>query len=290
MTRPQAGDETSFRVLLVEDDESFAELTSKRLARSCGFSVTIVNTIESASEHLATAAVDLVLLDLDLPDSYGLDGVHRLELSSSRIPVVVLSANDDPNLALRAVQMGAQDYLRKKDPIDSVCRAGRYAIERQRLLNEIQDHEIQRREAAEREASRFMQMGASKGVEITSQYYDSVAISKRDPALFESCLNDYKALVASYLEHRRYKTDPNEQAELKVAPQNLSRRLAQAHAGPRDVIELHTAAISAARELPAGVLEAFLEETRLLVVSVMGYLAQTYRNYVPIVPVTKDLK
>jgi diguanylate cyclase (GGDEF)-like protein/PAS domain S-box-containing protein len=91
-----------------------------------------VASLATALSYLQVAAVDLVLLDLGLPDSQGLDTVTRVAQDYPALPIVVLTAHDE-QLAIAALHAGAQDYLRK-DAIDAgmLVRAIRYACERKR--------------------------------------------------------------------------------------------------------------------------------------------------------------
>jgi signal transduction histidine kinase len=93
-----------------------------------------VDTMAAAELHLAENAVDIVLLDLGLPDAQGMDAVRRARIVAPRTPLVVVTGNDDESLALQALQHGAQDYL-VKGQIDhrGLHRALRYAIERKSL-------------------------------------------------------------------------------------------------------------------------------------------------------------
>ena len=77
--------------------------------------------------------VDLVLLDLSLPDSQGFDTFARVHAQAPDLPIVVVTGSNDEMLAVQAVQAGAQDYLVKGE-IDSglLSRAMRYAIERKK--------------------------------------------------------------------------------------------------------------------------------------------------------------
>jgi diguanylate cyclase (GGDEF)-like protein len=89
--------------------------------------------LASAVEPASLDIADLVLLDLTLPDSDGLEGLRRLRTLAPDIPVVVLSGRSDDDIAMQAVQLGAQDYLVKGD-VDGtrLTRAIRYAVERKR--------------------------------------------------------------------------------------------------------------------------------------------------------------
>ncbi len=96
---------------------------------------------------LTQEGADVVLLDLSLPDSQGFETFEAAHAAAPAVPIVVLSGLDDQDLALRAVQDGAQDYL-VKGQVDggTIVRSMRYAIERQRLEAARQDLERQRDE------------------------------------------------------------------------------------------------------------------------------------------------
>lgn len=139
------------RALLIEDNPGDARLIREML-REAGAGQAIVDLghadrLAAGLDALSTSTVDVVLLDLSLPDSHGMDtfeGVHRV---APTIPIVVLSGLDDENLAVRAVQEGAQDYL-VKGRVDGggLLRSMRYAIERARLEAARRDLERQRDE------------------------------------------------------------------------------------------------------------------------------------------------
>ena len=119
-------------VLLVEDHPAVARQLQELLRNHPPFRVTWVATLAAALAHLQAAAVDLVLLDLGLPDSRGLDTVARVVQHHPELPIVVLTAHDE-RLAGAALHAGAQDYL-SKDTLDPamLVRALRYALERKR--------------------------------------------------------------------------------------------------------------------------------------------------------------
>jgi PAS domain S-box-containing protein len=123
------------KLLLVEDDPGDArllrEMFSERDSGSQGTELTHVQSLRAAEEHLSEREVDIVLLDLGLPDAHGLTGVRRAQAVAPRVPLVVLTGLDDESLAAQALQEGAQDYL-IKGQIEprGLLRALRYAIER----------------------------------------------------------------------------------------------------------------------------------------------------------------
>lgn len=121
------------RILSVEDNFGDARLIEETLRQSSTFEVdlTYVGRLSDAANHLAQQPTDVVLLDLSLPDSQGLEGLSRLQAVSPNVPIIVLSGMADKALALDAVKQGAQDYL-MKDTInaDMLTRIIQYSIER----------------------------------------------------------------------------------------------------------------------------------------------------------------
>jgi len=130
------------RVLLVEDNPDDADLLGELLADSSGERVEVVvaETLREGLAHLSRTAADLLLLDLSLPDSQGLETVTRALAGAPRVPIIVLTGLDDDALGIDAIQAGAQEYL-AKGRVDGALlrRSMRYAIERHRLLAERTD-------------------------------------------------------------------------------------------------------------------------------------------------------
>ncbi len=134
------------KVLLIEDDPGDADLIRDMLCegRTRSFDLVYAQQLTTGLERLATETVDVVLLDLFLPDSQGYDTVATARAEAPHVPIVVLTGLGDEALALKAVRAGTQDYL-VKGYVDthSLVRAMRYAIERQRAeaaLRQPQQH------------------------------------------------------------------------------------------------------------------------------------------------------
>jgi two-component system sensor histidine kinase UhpB len=103
--------------------------------------------LAEAGPVLEGRAVDLVFLDLSLPDSYGLDSYIRLAPYTQRVPVILLTGIADTSLALQALLLGAQDYLVKGDFDEKLLsRAIRYSLERMRSLHYLRESEERYRE------------------------------------------------------------------------------------------------------------------------------------------------
>jgi len=123
------------KVLLVEDNDVDSQLTQDLLTEWSieEFKITRTTTLGEGLGLLSRERFDAVLLDLSLPDGFGLATVRQVHATSPTIPVVVLSGVSDQTLALQAVQQGAQDYLVKgQGHPELLARAVRYAIERKR--------------------------------------------------------------------------------------------------------------------------------------------------------------
>jgi PAS domain S-box-containing protein len=128
------------KVLLVEDNPGDARLISELLADFRGqFHVAgHVARLADAEEALEKTGVDMVLLDLTLPDSQGFETFQRLLAHGRSVPILVMSGVDDESLALRMVHAGAQDYLVKgKFDAPLLARAMRYAVERNAAEQEL---------------------------------------------------------------------------------------------------------------------------------------------------------
>jgi len=128
-------------VLLIEDNPGDARLIREMLAEESAapFRLTHADRLSRGLELLAQNDVDLVLLDLSLPDSHGLDTFSKVYAHSPKVPIIVLSGNDDQQLALYAVKSGAQDYLVKgKIDRELLLKAMQYSIERKRYQEELE--------------------------------------------------------------------------------------------------------------------------------------------------------
>jgi hypothetical protein len=124
------------RALLVEDNPGDAFLVQEQLSRlGASFDVKSTDHLSAAIEAATSTPPDVVLLDLNLPDSTGTETIRRMIQRVPNVPVLVLTGQDDEDLAVKAMQEGAQDYLVKSDfDRRHLARAIKYAIERQSLL------------------------------------------------------------------------------------------------------------------------------------------------------------
>ncbi len=132
------------RILLVEDNPADVDLVRETLpeAGPAGFQVESAPRLSAALARLEAGGIDLVLLDLGLPDSQGLDTFRRLRDAEAGVPVIVLTGNVNQAIGLTAVGEGAQDYLVKGEVTgESVARSIRHAIERRRAEERLRESE-----------------------------------------------------------------------------------------------------------------------------------------------------
>jgi diguanylate cyclase (GGDEF)-like protein len=123
------------RILLVEDDSSDAEFlrTCLRRRKADLSGLEHVSSMNDAVHLLQDKKFDIVLLDLNLPDSTGQESVHRIQNADPAVPIVVLSGEGNEDFAIEILNRGVQDYLVKWEGDGrTILRAIRYAIERKR--------------------------------------------------------------------------------------------------------------------------------------------------------------
>ena len=133
--------EPSRSVLLIEDNPGDARLIREMLAEEddVSFRLSHADRLSRGMELLGHKDIDLVLLDLSLPDSHGIETFTKVYAHSPKVPIIVLSGNDDQQLALYAVKSGAQDYLVKgKIDRELLLKAMQYSIERKRYQEELE--------------------------------------------------------------------------------------------------------------------------------------------------------
>lgn len=145
------------KVLLIEDDIDYASLLHLRLTRvqtkgpkAPHLDITHVRSLTDAEATLHATPYDLVLLDMSLPDAKEMEGLLRLKALLPGLPVVLLTVTDDDELALTAIQLGAQDYLVKDEiTIGLLVRAMRHAVKRGDLLTNLESKYVGQLQANE---------------------------------------------------------------------------------------------------------------------------------------------
>jgi diguanylate cyclase (GGDEF)-like protein len=127
--------------LLIEDNPGDARLLKELLAEepAAPFRIICVDRLQRGLELLSTEKIDVLLLDLSLPDSHGLETFAKAYAHAPKVPIIVLTGNDDHALALLAVKAGAQDFLFKgKLDRELLIRSMQYSIERKRYQEQLE--------------------------------------------------------------------------------------------------------------------------------------------------------
>jgi len=132
----------TYNILLIDDNNEESWFIRRLISEVKDFKHTLKhkNTLQEALEYLADAKerVDVILTDLVLPDSMGIDTLLAIVRHSSQIPVIVLTSLEDEELALESIANGAQDFLQKGSfDFELISRVVRYAIERKNKENQL---------------------------------------------------------------------------------------------------------------------------------------------------------
>ncbi len=269
--------ESPLNVLLVEDAETVAELLKIWLTESATTPMQLdrVLLLSEALERLGERTYDVVLLDLNLPDSEGLETVRAVVHHSPTVPIVVLTGAADPGQAIEAVKLGAQDYVVKTHMNgDSIVQSLAHAVERQRRAPRA---DTQRpRGWIQSEIDRIQQL-AGGSWKIDEDEGGDNSLKGREPEVFEQLAQEYTAALTAIVEaaHRGASHDPSE------ALASIGAQMADAWAGPADVLALHASVLrSRLSTETVGELKNQPEATRSLGLQFMGHLAASYRNIV----------
>ncbi len=129
------GDTAPIRILLIEDQFEIARLFIRRLhwSPSADFAVRHVDNLTEGLREIETTSPDLILLDLLLPETEGLDTIRKATARANGTPIVVLSSQDDESLARAAIREGVQDFLIKQEQdARSLVRTIVHTLERSR--------------------------------------------------------------------------------------------------------------------------------------------------------------
>lgn len=132
-------------ILIVEDDEDDALLVRTMLShdRKQSYSVHHAKTLKQAVEFLRERLPDLIVSDLGLPDSHGIETFRTLKKTAPDVPILLLSGQQDELMAEEVLHEGAQDFVHKNDMnLQVLSRAIRYAIERYALLKKARTADL----------------------------------------------------------------------------------------------------------------------------------------------------
>lgn len=234
-----------------------------------------VQLLADAIRQLDASACDIVLLDLDLPDSQGVATFVRIHQAAPHIPVLVLA--DAPWRRLDGAESASEvdGREREMDSCDAtaVCSL-KYAVHRQ--LEQKGREEGRRRSRREAELMSFERLSLVPGTAVTSQIYSGGALRDAAEEQFNDIVVRYGRILDLAVQRRARGERSGHGEELR----GLGDDLGFLRAGPRDVVEMHCAALKArTEETPAHKTQAYFEEGRLVVLELMGNLVNYYRSH-----------
>ena len=267
----------TINLLLIEDDPGDMKLVSEMLneLETSRFHLHHAVSLNEGLDYLKENTFDLILLDIHLPDSNGLETLKRLHENVSNKPVIILTGIDDDTLGIKLMQIGAQDYLVKSDINPQILyRSIRYALERHSLRQKLEEE--RQRNAYETEIHSLEKIMGFQIPQATAQLLGQALLSKSVPEVFKEIVNEYGELLDKSVEKRFYKVDFDISQEL----QTLSDKLGFLKASPRDVIEVHTNVLKLiTADMKQQRTKVYHSEARLLLLEIMGNLVTYYRAY-----------
>ncbi len=260
---------TITKVLLVEDNPSDAFIIRRSLMAQpgLGFDIVTADSLAMALASLDGQEIDLILLDLSLPDSSGLATLSLIQEAAPETPTVVLTANDDEGIGLACIDAGAQDYMSK-------------ALMTPRSLYSVVSFALRRYRESQAKLMRMVVQSdhtlstSSAAVPVTRDLAGLPPIRTRQPSAFTKIKDDYKILLQLYMEHIIKKID-KPKANIEV----IATKLGDLGATPRDLIDIHTEVLS---EICANNERVntytFAADSRLFALEMMGMLVEYYRT------------
>jgi CheY-like chemotaxis protein len=274
------------KILCIEDNLGDAILVKELLAEDNyrEYDFTHVEGIAKIEGSLKDASFDVILLDLNLGDSNGIDTFERIVAVLPECPVIILTGSNDEALAEEIIQKGAQDYL-VKDSINTslLTRSIRYAIERNMLTIELQ--KSKQIENQIREVEALDKLPKSSRAKITEQLMGIKSMRENSEETFKEYSHKMTKIMDMAVEARMYKTDYDITSKLR----DFAEELGYSFAGPQDVVEIYSYALKGKMKISSQeASQIFLEEGRVLLIRVMGYLVTFYRKFAPVNMIFKD--
>ncbi|HEU6453459.1 MAG TPA: response regulator [Gemmatimonadaceae bacterium] len=125
-------------VLVVDDNIALAEQYAYDLKRVGGYDVLVASGGDEALEMLSSEPVDCVILDLEMPGTDGFAVLRALRERGSEVPVIVYTGTASYDRCVQAMKQGAYNFIEKDEPVERVAREVENAVERRRILAEVQ--------------------------------------------------------------------------------------------------------------------------------------------------------
>jgi DNA-binding response OmpR family regulator len=270
---------TPIRILLVEDNPTDLMLVRELFATSPGvdFDIEQASRLAEALDLLKQKTFDVVLLDLGLPDSNGVDTFAQFHRQAPGVPILVLTGLEDEKAGLAAMHSGAQDFIGKKRIQNRLIQNSvLYAV----IRAQVHQREEQERilDGQKRELHDMDRLSTNNTTSVTARIYSGSPLHDSAPDEFKAAVAEYFDLLDVAIEQRLF----NEPTDYTERLRELGQQLGFLRAGPRDVVEIHTTALRRRMETgPAEKSQAYIEEARIAGLELMGHLTGYYRSFYP---------
>ncbi len=264
-------------VLLIDDDAAERALFRERLknVESDAFDFREAETLSDSLGLIQNEPVDLAILDLNLPDTEGLATLKSLYAAAPSVPIIVLTGLDDADLGLKAIQVGAQDFLVKGDLAPELIRRSvRYALERHKILMRLEAAEYENLQTRERLS--LQRLAAAPQASTSARAFQVTRLHDGAPLQFSDIVNEYSEMLENAVDQTVTQADLRVPLRLK----HLAVRLGRLKVAPRDVVDIHLSALKARTvQMTGRKAKAISDEGRIVLLELMGYLAGEYRVF-----------
>lgn len=263
-----SGEKDPLGILVIEDDGDDRELilSAIRSGMRLPHQVKDVGCLGEAFEVMAEEHVDVLLLDLGLPDAAGVESVEELHAKRQDAAIIVISDSDQDDLIESCFDAGAHDFIQKSDlNAKLLARVIGYALYRirDRQLREITKNLEQYRHLT----------SAGAATPVAGRMTGGGSLSERMPALFQEILQEYRDIAKAYMRYLAILKDKPTHAMERVIT-----RIGDQGGGPRDLMDVHVEVIDEAlRRTDGDLSRTMTSESRLLALEVMGMLVNYYR-------------
>lgn len=266
--------ERPVKILLVCDDSDVVERLRQKTEAVTGVGAVVTLRLDEAVSQPAEAGYDLILLDIDAAGEDWDGAIIALRRQMPQVPLIAIGERPQEKQAVQALRAGAQDCLSRAEGEGlALVRVIRHARERSRFQLNLDETGEQR--SHDRELGGLGTISGRRPLPVTERSFGSLLLAERVAADF----NDLIRCCGDLLDQALLGTTPADHAHLARDLHAIADRLGILGAGRRDVVDLHKAAmINRLEGRSARKNRAYVEEGRLLLVQLTGYLVSYCRH------------
>lgn len=262
------------KILLIEDNPPDARLIKEYLdeTNNVKINLTQADNLACGLDTLSVGKFDLVLLDLYLDDSFGLDTFYKTQFMFPELPIIVLTGLKDKEIGVKVIKGGAQDYLTKEDINNEILEhAIYYAIERKKYENRL--NQSKHNDAFKNEME-IIEILLKEELNNKKNYLMPVQKSTRKE------FNNFVAAFENLLEESTQQTNLNNFLLIKTSELNdLAHKIGICYGGVQEILEIYRIALNnkiiQATKIKR---EIYLEQGRLLFLKLLSSLVNYYKD------------